>query len=130
MPDAPDAPDRHDPGSPDGDTAGTATAVIHAPHLDAQAAAPPGPTAEQLALEAGWTMAVLYGTIEPIPPGEISGLPTANELQPADRRRLELDRLRHLLQHLARMPGFAGSGLPTEVPAPDEDDKARKDALI
>ena len=95
----------------------------------AQAPEPPGPTAEQLALEAGWTMAVLYGTIEPIPADKISGLRTANELLPADRRHLERDRLRHLLQSLAAMRDFAGSGLPTEVPALAEDDAARKDAL-
>ena len=100
----------------------------------APAPRPSGPTAEQLALEAGWTMAVLYGTIEPTPQaealqGEAPGLPTANELQPAERRRLELDRLSHLLQRLAAMPDFAGSGLPAKVPAPNEDDKALKDAL-
>ena len=79
-------------------------------------------------------MAVLYGTIEPTPQaealqGEAPGLPTANELQPAERRRLELDRLSHLLQRLAAMPDFAGSGLPAKVPAPDEDGKALKEAL-
>jgi hypothetical protein len=79
-------------------------------------------------------MAVLYGTIEPTPPGEALqrealGLPTANELQPADRRRLELDRLSHLLQRLAALPDFAGSGLPATVPAPDEDGQALKEAL-
>ena len=100
----------------------------------APAPRPSGPTAEQLALEAGWTMAVLYGTIEPTPQaealqGEAPGLPTANELQPAERRRLELDRLSHLLQRLAAMPDFAGSGLPAKVPAPDEDGQALKEAL-
>ena len=90
-------------------------------------AAPSGPTAEQLALEAGWTMAVLYGKIRL---GEASGLPTANELQPADRRRLELDRLRHLLQDLAAMPEFAKSRLPKEVPVLYADDQALKEALL
>ena len=108
--------------------------VPQAPELDAQpltaqAAAAAGPTAEQLALEAGWTMAVLYGKIEPIPRGEFPGLPTANELQPAERRKLESERLGHLLRRLAAMPGFAGSSLPTEVPAPDENEEAWEQAL-
>jgi len=108
--------------------------VPQAPELDAQpltaqAAAAAGPTAEQLALEAGWTMAVLYGKIEPIPRGEFPGLPTANELQPAERRKLESERLGHLLRRLAAMPGFAGSSVPTEVPAPDENEEAWEQAL-
>jgi hypothetical protein len=69
----------------------------------------------QLALEAGWTMAVLHGKIPSIPPDKLLGLPTANELQEADRRKLELDRLRHLLKSLAGMPDFSESGLPDEV---------------
>jgi hypothetical protein len=147
MSDAPDPPDSHDPGSPDGDTAGmpaarmaeesvagTATAVVQAPEPDAhappaQAATPSGPTAEQLALEAGWTMAVLYRKIEPIPTGGPSGLPTANELTEADRRKLEADRLGHLLQRLAAMPELTGSGLPTEVPAPDGNEAAWEEVL-
>ena len=108
--------------------------VPQAPEPDPQppaapAAAPSGPTAEQLALEAGWTMAVLYGKIEPIPAGEAPGLPTANELQPADRRKLESDRLGRLLRCLAIMPGFAESSLPTEVPAPDGTEEAWQEAL-
>ena len=79
-------------------------------------AAPSGPTAVQLALEAGWTMAVLYGRIESVPPDRLPGLPTANELQAAVRRKLELDRLRHLLKSLAQMPEFSDSGLSDVVP--------------
>jgi hypothetical protein len=74
-------------------------------------------------------MAVLYGNIEPIPTGEVLGLRTVGELRPADRRRLELDRLQQLLQRLADMPEFARSGVPTKVPAPDEDEAALKEAL-
>lgn len=95
----------------------------------AQVAAAAGATAEQLALEAGWTMAVLYRKIEPIPTGEVPGLPTSNELAGADRRKLESGRLGHLLQHLAAMPEFAGSGLPVKVPPLDGDDEAREQAL-
>jgi hypothetical protein len=74
-------------------------------------------------------MAVLYGKIEPIPVGAVPGLPTANELQPADRRRLESERLGHLLRRLAAMPGFAGSSLPTKVPAPDGGEEAWEEPL-
>jgi hypothetical protein len=87
------------------------------------------PTAAQLALHVGWTMALLYGKIEPIPTGEVPGLPMANELQPADRRNLESERLDYLLRHLAAMPGFAGSSLPVQVPAPDGDEGAWREAL-
>lgn len=142
----PDPPDSRDPGVP-GDTASppaatmseesavrTAAVVPQTPELDAQpqaeqTAVAAGPAAEQLALEAGWTMAVLYGKIEPLPPGEAPGLPTANELNQADRRKLESDRLGHLLRRLAAMPGFAGSGLPAKVPAPDENQEAWEQAL-
>jgi hypothetical protein len=95
----------------------------------AQAPEPPDPTAEQLALEAGWTMAVLYGRIVPVPPGEAPGLPTANELGQADRRKLESERLEHLLRSLAAVPGFAGAGLPAEGPAPGADEAAWKEEL-
>lgn len=57
-------------------------------------------TPVQLALYAGWTMAVLYGTITGAPADRPAELPTVNELAPDDRRRLELDRLRHLLRGL------------------------------
>jgi hypothetical protein len=97
--------------------------------LAAPAVAAAGPTAEQLALEAGWTMAVLYGKIEPIPTGQAPGLPTANELNETDRRKLESDRLGHLLRRLAAMPGFAGSSLPTKVPEHDGNEDAWKQAL-
>jgi len=70
----------------------------------------------QLALEAGWTMAVLYGKIEP-GRREVPTLPTANELQEADRRRLELDRLHHLLKSLAQLPEFSDSGLSDVLPS-------------
>lgn len=144
MSDVPDPLDGHDPGFP-GDTAGlpearmseesaagTATAMPQAPERDAQ---PPteqvaaGSTAEQLALEAGWTMAVLYGKIEPLPRGEAPGLPTANELEETDRRQLESDRLGHLLRRLAAMPELGRSSLPTKVPAPDGNEQAWEEAL-
>jgi hypothetical protein len=75
-------------------------------------------------------MAVLYGQTEPIPTGEAPGLPTANELNKTDRRKLESDRLGHLLRRLAAMPGFAGSSLPTKVPAHDGNEEAWEAALL
>ena len=60
----------------------------------------------QLALYAGWTMAVLYGGIPAAPAGRPPELPTANELPAPARRNLEVIRLRHLLAGL--VPGFAG----------------------
>jgi hypothetical protein len=78
-------------------------------------------TGVQLALHAGWTVAVLYGKI-PAPPADgVPELPTVHELHPGQRRRLELSRLRHLLRQLASLPECAGSGLPTEVPDPPND---------
>lgn len=135
MPDAQDPSEGDYPSSPDvgagdepaagqgGEGAGKSPAKPAAP------AAPPGSTAVQLALEAGWTMAVLYGKIESFPPGRLLGLPTANELQEADRRKLELDRLRHLLKSLAQMPEFSDSDLPAQMPAPDEVQADLKPAL-
>ncbi len=69
-------------------------------------AGPPPLTAVQLALSTGWTMAVLYGHIQAPPPGGVPALPTAHELQPADRRELEFSRLGHLLHQLSFLPGL------------------------
>jgi hypothetical protein len=73
---------------------------------------PPLPpmTAVQVALQAGWTMAVLYGNIQSRRTGS-QQLPTVHELQPDERRQVELARLRHLLTRMAQLPEFAGSGL-------------------
>jgi len=90
--------------------------------------APPPMTAVQLALCAGWTIAVLYGTIQ-APAADVTELPTRHELQPEQRRVLELKRLGHLLEQLAIRPGIQGSGLPTEVPASDADEKALRGTL-
>ncbi len=91
--------------------------------------APPPPTAVQLALHTGWTMAVLYGNIQAPPADDVPQLPTVHELQPTERRELELNRLRHLLQDLATRPGLEESGLPTEVPVSGADEQALKDKL-
>jgi hypothetical protein len=77
----------------------------------------------QFALYAGWTMAVLYGTI-PVPPeNRPPQLPTVNELVPEERRKLELARLRHLLTGL--LPDFADSASIAEVPRGDDDQQRR-----
>jgi hypothetical protein len=55
---------------------------------------PPLLTAVQLALYAGWTMAVLYRHLE-VQPADRPELPSASELQPRQCRALELARLRH-----------------------------------
>src|SRR5215469_4832098 len=91
--------------------------------------APPPMTAVQLALYAGWTMALLYGRIQAPPAEDFPQLPTEHELQPPERRELELKRLRHLLRQLAHRPGMKGSGLPTEVPADNGDETALSGAL-
>ena len=87
-------------------------------------------TAAQLALYAGWTMAVLYGRI-PVPstarPAE---LPTVHELPVAERMALELGRLRRLLERLAKMPECAGFTATTSgIDATQADFKARLEAL-
>ncbi|HEX4658035.1 MAG TPA: hypothetical protein VH307_11670 [Streptosporangiaceae bacterium] len=75
-------------------------------------------------------MAVLYGRIQAPPADDFPELPTEHELQPAERRELELKRLRHLLRQLADQPGMQGSGLPTEVPADNGDEPALSHALM
>jgi hypothetical protein len=78
----------------------------------------PGATTAQVALEIGWTMAVLFGRMDDPATGGEDHLPTVNEL-PADQRMdLELVRLRHLLSVLANLREFAGSVAP-ELPALD-----------
>jgi hypothetical protein len=65
-------------------------------------------TAVQLALLAGWTMAVLYGKIGSQTAGRHQ-LPTVHELPEDQRRQVELARLGHLLELMARLPEFAES---------------------
>ncbi len=77
----------------------------------------------QLALYAGWTMALLYGTIPRAPADRPSQLPTVNELVPEQRRELELARLRHLLTGL--LPDFADSTTVAEIPRGDDDHQQR-----
>lgn len=60
-------------------------------------------TAAQLALYAGWTMAVLYAAVPHPPPG--GELPTVHELSEAERRAVELGRLQRLLDCLTELPG-------------------------
>jgi hypothetical protein len=78
----------------------------------------------QLALYAGWTMAVLYGTIPLAPANRPSQLPTVNELIPEQRRELELARLQYLLTGL--LPDFADSARISRVPRGDDDQQQRR----
>jgi hypothetical protein len=96
---------------------------------DQPAAAVPGLSAEQLALYAGWTMAVLYGSIPARPAGRPPELPTVHELDPGPRRNLELTRLRHLLTGL--LPGFASMRYLDQIPTGDapEDEQLRTSTL-
>ena len=145
MPDVPDSADAHDlraagsavadppaaaqsPGESVPDPVTAAADVLTAAQPSGQPAPPPM-TAAQLALHAGWTMAVLYGRIQAPPADDFPELPTEHELQPPERRELELKRLRHLLRQLAHRPGMKGSGLPTEVPADNGDETALSGAL-
>jgi hypothetical protein len=97
--------------------------IAHGP----QAAGPTSPrpipalTAVQLALQAGWTMAVLYGTIQPSRPG-VRHLPTVHELPDDERKKVELVRLHHLLKRLAKLPECAGSSLSETAGAPGASD--------
>src|SRR5215469_4670433 len=146
MPDVPDSADAHElrsAGSAVADppaaaqspeesvtdpvTAAADVLTIAAPPLGQPA--PPAMTAVQLALYGGWTMAVLYGRIQAPAADDITELPTRHELQPDQRRVLELKRLSHLLQQLAIRPGIEGSGLPAEVPACDADETALRGTL-
>jgi hypothetical protein len=84
----------------------------------------------QLALYAGWTMAVLFGALPEAPGNRPAELPSLNELPAADRRRVEKARLRHLLSSL--LPDFAGLAeqLSTvTVRDGDEETRARRSRL-
>jgi len=144
MPEVPDSADAHDlrsagPAVADSPAAGqsagaSVTDAVTAADVLAMAAQPvpqppPPMTDVQLALYAGWTMALLYGRIQAPPADDVTQLPTTHELQPDQRRVLELKRLRHLLAQLAIQPGIEGSGLPTDVPAGDTDIAALRETL-
>jgi hypothetical protein len=77
-------------------------------------------TAAQLALYAGWTMAVLHGQVRGPAMQEHATLPTVHELPPLERRVVEVRRLRRLLERLAEVPGCAG--LARAVPFAEADD--------
>lgn len=74
----------------------------------------------QLALYAGWTMAVLYAAVpRPAPGGE---LPTVHELSEAERRAIELGRLQQLLDRLAELPGSSELKADVARMKPDDSD--------
>src|SRR5215469_9049957 len=102
----------------------SASADLSHPDAD-QPAARPGLQLKpaQLALYAGWTMAVLHGQIPGDQPADATApaparpaeLATVNELAPEQRRTLERVRLGHLLRDL--LPDFAGTSKLADIPA-------------
>jgi len=72
-------------------------------------------TSAQLALQLGWTMAVLYGNIPHTTFDEAGRLPTTHELPVDERRALELGRLTYLLTTLSERPDCRSAGLPTDT---------------
>ena len=106
MPDVQDPPSQSVPDA----------VTVLAPVMIAPEPAAAAPETIQLALHAGWTMAVLYGSLED-QPAEVAELRTVNELQPPQRRELELARLRHLLQQLSGVPTIASAHLMAKIPA-------------
>jgi hypothetical protein len=94
------------------DVPGAPAAVPRPPASPTSAA-----SAAQLALHTGWTMAVLHASSQAPEVSGLQHLPTVHELPPRERAEVELRRLAHLLTRLAQLPEFAGSGIPTTVPA-------------
>ena len=94
------------------ETKATVKQVMVAPDSPPVSPLPPV-TAVQLALSAGWTMAVLYGNLQPAPAGHMR-LPSVDKLRPEDRETVELVRLDHVLASLRRLLAFTG---PLALPA-------------
>jgi hypothetical protein len=82
------------------------------------------PTAAQLALRLGWTIAVLYGDIPSVSLNGIRRLPTVYELPDDERRELERGRLQYLLETLNAHPDCRSAHLPTQTNIlPDVEDE-------
>ncbi|MGO8957503.1 MAG: hypothetical protein ACLQFR_09070 [Streptosporangiaceae bacterium] len=116
-------------GQPADESVSSSMTVIDQALAPADLVSPPPLTAVQLALYAGWTMAVLYGDIQAPPAGSMPELPTGRELQPPQRRELEVCRLNHLLQHLSDLPGVAQPAVAPEITANYADQSAIKGPL-
>jgi hypothetical protein len=96
----------------------------------------PQPSQESiaLALEIGWTMAVLYGVAGLRPAGDpppLTGLPTEHELDPADRMTLEQRRVNALLARLKGLVPDTGNTVQTialngsaDASAPNDNQKS------
>jgi len=116
-----DEADHGQPGSPPGHAA-RADQADHADHAapDAHSAAAHAAgaaphTAVQLALQVGWTMAVLYRPAPRLSQNAADSRPqlmSVHELPAGERREVELSRLRHLLALLASLPECSTAGLP------------------
>jgi hypothetical protein len=113
-------------GNPPSHAMPDGVAAVAAEVITQQSAGPvppvaPAPlTAVQLALYAGWTMAVLYGNLQD-QPDDVLELRTVNQLQPPQRRELELARIGHLLDELSCVPAIRPSDLTAKVPADGAD---------
>lgn len=72
-------------------------------------------TAEQVAVQLGWTISVLHGDIRDSTANEPGPLPTLHELSADERRQLELGRLAHLLTFLKNFPECASANLSDDI---------------
>lgn len=104
--------------------------AIQEPALAAPAASTMPLTAAQLALHAGWTMAVLYSAVPMTTAGGPPLLPSVHELSKPDRRSVELGRLYRLLDRLAGLLGPSPlAANAAQMGAGDRDFPARVRAL-
>lgn len=114
---------------PDGLAVATQEVIATEQAAPATPISPDPLTAIQLALYTGWTMAVLYGNLQD-QPDDVLELRTVNELQPPDRRELELARIGHLLGELSCVPAIRPSDLMAQVPAGAADANALSPNLM
>jgi hypothetical protein len=96
-----------------------------------QAVATVGPdVAVQLALEIGWTVAVLYGHLLSRSGTSLNRLPTEHELEPDLRIELEVKRLDSLLNQLSAQPRAATHRLPPVPSTADLAEATRSRTLL
>jgi hypothetical protein len=86
--------------------------------------------AVHLALEIGWTVAVLYGHLISRSGTSLNRLPTEHELEPVQRIELEVERLDSLLNQLSAQPLAASHRLPAVPRTADLDETERSQTLL